>query len=195
MNAGSTMTQQSYEKADDAVLAAWAGAGDEQALECLFYRYRKVLYAYFNRILNHDRMSADDLFQELWIRMIRKLPSYRETGKFSAWMFRIAHNLALEHFRKLKSRSKLGVNTPDGELPDAAGGGPGPAGILAGKDFEERLEALLLLLPEDQREVFHLRQNGMSFKEIADLQNCPVNTALGRMHKVMKFLQRHLSAE
>ena len=189
------MTRQSYEEADDAVLAAGAGACDEQALESLFYRYRKVLYAYFNRILNHDRMSADDLFQELWIRIIRKLPEYRETGKFSAWMFRIAHNLALEHFRRLKSRSKLGVNTADGELPERPGGGPGPGGILAGKELEERLEALLAELPAEQSEVFHLRQNGMSFKEIAAIQDCPVNTALGRMHNVMKFLQRRLAAE
>ena len=189
------MTGVSYEEAGDAVLAAWAGAGDEQALETLFYRYRKVLYAYFNRILNHDRMSADDLFQELWIRIIRKLPDYRETGKFSAWMFRIAHNLALEHFRRLKSRSKLGVNTVDGELPERAGHDPDPGGVLAGKELEERLEALLAELPGEQREVFHLRQNGISFKEIAEIQNCPVNTALGRMHHVMKFLERRLTAE
>lgn len=195
MNAESTMTKVSYEEADDAVLAAWAGAGDEQALETLFHRYRKVLYAYFNRILNHDRMSADDLFQELWVRILRKLPDYRETGKFSAWMFRIAHNLALEHFRRLKSRSKIGVNTADGELPEQAGHEPDPGGVLAGKELEERLEALLAELPEEQREVFHLRQSGISFKEIAEIQNCPVNTALGRMHNVMKFLERRLTAE
>ena len=189
------MSKASYEAAEDALLAAWAGAGDEAALEALFQRYRKVLYAYFNRILNHDVMSADDLFQELWIRVIRKLPDYRESGKFSAWLFRIARNLALEHFRKLKSRSKLGVPTGDGELPERPDGGPEPGGILAGKDLEERLEQLLGELTAEQREVFHLRQNGMSFKEIAELQESPLNTALGRMHQVMKFLQRRLAAD
>jgi len=186
------MISHGYEAADDAVLAAWAGAGDEAALEALFERYRRPLYAYFNRMLNHDTMSADDLFQELWIKIIRKLPAYRESGKFSAWLFRIAHNLALEHFRRLKSRSKLGVHTSDGELPDCAGDVPAPETVLAGKDLELRLELLLNELPAEQREVFHLRQNGLSFKEIAETQQCPLNTALGRMHNVMKYLQRRL---
>ncbi len=186
------MTGHGYEAADDAVLAAWAGAGDERALEALFERYRKPLYAYFNRMLNRDTMSADDLFQELWIKIIRKLPEYRESGKFGAWMFRIAHNLSLEHFRRLKSRNKLGMHTVDGELPDCPGAEPEPGKVLAGKDLEIRLELLLAELPAEQREVFHLRQNGVSFKEIAEMQQCPLNTALGRMHNVMKYLQRRL---
>ncbi len=178
---------------DEVALVAGAARGDERALETLYERYRRPLYAYFNRMLERDTMSADDLFQELWIKVIRKLPDYREDGKFGAWLFRIAHNLALEHFRRLKSRAKLGVNTDDGELPDAPGTGPDPGSVLAGKELELRLEVLLSELPAEQREVFSMRQNDISFKEIADLQKCPINTALGRMHNVMRFLRRRLA--
>ena len=93
--------------------------GSDYALEELFQRYRRPLYAYLNRMLSGDTASADDLFQELWIRVIRKLGScYEEQGKLSSWLFRIAHNLVLEHFRRQKSRAKLGEITADGELPE-----------------------------------------------------------------------------
>ena len=139
-----------------------------------------------------NRADADDIFQELWIKVINKLPSYQENGKFSAWLFRVAHNQVLEHFRREKSRAKLGFLTDDGELPEQPGVNEEPQSMVGARELAQQLEKLLKQMPPEQKEVFLMRQNGMSFKEIAEIQKCPVNTALGRMHNCLKFLRQHL---
>ena len=158
----------------------------------LFQRYRRPVYAYLNRMLGNDSMSADDLFQELWIKVINKLPKYRESGKFSAWLFRVAHNLVLEHFRREKSRSKLGTLSDDGTLPDVPNISLEPGSLVGAQELREKLITLLQEMPPEQREVFLMRQQDMSFKEIAEIQKCPINTALGRMHNCLKFLRQKL---
>lgn len=189
-NAGNTVSENSAPS--DEMLTAAAAAGNEEAIEMLFNRYRKPVYAYLNRMLGNDVMSADDVFQELWIKVINKLPSYQENGKFSAWLFRVAHNQVLEHFRREKSRAKLGALTDDGELPEQSGISEEPQSLVGAKELAKQLGKLLKLMPPEQKEVFIMRQNGMSFKEIAKIQKCPVNTALGRMHNCLKFLRQNL---
>lgn len=177
---------------DDELTRA-ARQGDESAWEMLYERYRRPVYAYLNRMLNGDTMSADDLFQELWIKVLNKLSSYQEDGKFPAWLFRVAHNQVLEHFRREKSRAKIGAVTDDGDLPESGSIASNPRSMVAAQELSEQLEKLLQQLPAEQREVFIMRQNDLSFKEIAQLQNCSINTALGRMHNILKFLRQHLS--
>ena len=166
--------------------------GDENAMELLYERYRRPLYAFVVRMLNGDSMTADDVFQDLWIKVFNKLSVYREDGKFSAWLFRIARNQVLEHFRREKSRAKLGFLTDDGELPEQSGINEEPQSLVGARELTLQLEKLLKQMPPEQKEVFIMRQNGMSFKEIAEIQKCPVNTALGRMHNCLKFLRQHL---
>ena len=178
--------------ADDVLIAA-AKNGDERALEMLFERYRRPVYAFISRMLNGDSMTADDVFQDLWIKVMNKLSAYREDGKFAAWLFRIARNQVLEHFRREKSRSKIGRVTEDGELPEMMTNSESPVSALAEKELSEKLEQLLKELPPETKEVFIMRQNNLSFKEIAEIQKCPINTALGRMHNCLKFLRRNLS--
>ncbi len=177
---------------DDSVLVAAAAAGDEQALTLLFERYRRPVYAYLNRMLGNDQATADDIFQDLWIKVINKLSGYQECGRFSAWLFRIARNQLLEHFRREKSRAKLGSVTEDGSLPETVSSHAEPSQLLGADELARQLEKLLMELPPEQREVFLLRQNDLSFKQIAEIQKCPVNTALGRMHNCLKFLRRKL---
>ena len=191
-NAGNTVSENIGSAPSDEMLTAAAAQGNEEAIEILFNRYRKPVYAYLNRMLGNDVMSADDIFQELWIKIINKLPSYQENGKFSAWLFRVAHNQVLEHFRREKSRAKLGFLTDDGELPEQSGVNEEPQSLVGAKELAQQLEKLLKQMPPEQKEVFIMRQNGMSFKEIAEIQKCPVNTALGRMHNCLKFLRQHL---
>ncbi|MBE6367445.1 MAG: sigma-70 family RNA polymerase sigma factor [Lentisphaerae bacterium] len=176
----------------DDLLAAAAANGSEAAVEQLYYRYRRPLYSYLNRMLNHDNMTADDMFQELWIKVIKNLCNYSPDGKFGAWIFRIARNQVLEHFRREKSRAKLGTTTEDGELPDISKINTEPSGMVGAQELTEKLQQLLSELPPEQREVFIMRQNNLSFKEIAEIQKCPINTALGRMHNCLKFLRHKL---
>jgi RNA polymerase sigma-70 factor (ECF subfamily) len=178
--------------ATDELLTAAARGGDESAMAMLYDRYRRPLYAYLNRMLNNDTMTADDIFQDLWIKVIKKLPEYREDGRFSAWLFRVARNQVLEHFRREKSRSRIGAVTDDGELPERGTISTDPGSLVSTEDLKERLEALLQEMPPEQREVFVMRQNDLSFKEIAEIQKCPLNTALGRMHNALKFLRHKL---
>ena len=180
------------EQVSDSVLIAAAKNGDNDAWETLFERYRRPLYAFISRMLNGDIMTADDIFQDLWIKVLNKLSVYQEDGKFSAWLFRVARNQVLEHFRREKSRAKIGRVTEDGELPDQVSCNNSPVSALAEKELSEKLEELLNELPPEQKEVFIMRQNNLSFKEIAEIQKCPINTALGRMHNCLKFLRHRL---
>ena len=180
------------DQSPDSELIVAAKAGDNTAWETLFERYRRPVYAFISRTLNGDSMTADDIFQDLWIKVMNKISAYQEDGRFSAWLFRIAHNQVLEHFRREKSRSKIGKVTDDGEIPDQISNRFSPVSALAEKELSERLEALLNQLPPEQKEVFIMRQNNLSFKEIAAIQKCPVNTALGRMHNCLKFLRHNL---
>ena len=167
--------------------------GSQAALSALFARYKKPFYGYLCRMLGNDRMSADDVFQELWIRIIKKLPDCRDPERFSSWGFSIAHNLAIGHFRSVATRRKIGAETPDGELPDPV--------VEDREDHSEeyeeyrmrKLEEAIAKLPPEQLEVVELRRKGVDFKEIARIQSCPLNTALGRMHKAVRFLRSELA--
>ena len=145
-------------------------------------------------MLNNDSMSADDVFQELWIRIMKKLPECRNHENFAGWGFAIAHNLVMGHYRSLVSRRKIGSETPDGELPD-----PVSENVQEPMEWEyevyrrQQLEKAILRLPPEQKEVVELRRMGISFNEIAAIQNCPLNTALGRMHKAVKTLRFELN--
>ena len=98
------------------------------------------------------------------------------------------------HYRSLASRRKIGSETPDGELPD-----PVSENIQEPMEWEyevyrrQQLEKAILRLPPEQKEVVELRRMGISFNEIAAIQNCPLNTALGRMHKAVKTLRFELN--
>ena len=181
------------DRTDEQLIADYL-AGDTAALDLLFERYRRPFYSYFNRLLSGDATTADDIFQETWLRIIRALPSFNPSGSFSAWAFRIAHNQAMQSFRRSKTRSKVGALTADGELPEPAESSfISPDRLLNCKHLAQEIERALAKLSPEQREVFTLRQSGMSFKEIAQIQNCPLNTALSRMRYTIIFLRKELS--
>ena len=185
--------QKSALPSDAELIEEYRRNGSQAALSELFARYKKPFYGYLCRMLGNDRMSADDIFQELWIRIIKKLPECRDPQRFSSWGFSIAHNLAIGHFRSVAARRKIGSETVDGELPEPV--------MDDREDHSEeyeayrmrKLEAAIAKLPPEQLEVVELRRKGVDFKEIARIQSCPLNTALGRMHKAVKFLRGELA--
>ena len=87
---------------DDGVLIQAYLAGDVSAFDTLYARYKRPLYAYLNRMTGNHAL-ADDLFQQTWLRVIKKLEKYESKQKFFAWLTMIAHNLAIDHFRKEKT--------------------------------------------------------------------------------------------
>lgn len=167
-----------------------SGVGGD--FEELYDRYKKLLYSYLNNMLLQQHM-VDDIFQQTWLKVIQKLPEYRCNNHFSAWIIRIAHNLVIDNFR----RNKKFVNqlSLDGEdSPDLPDNGKLVWDNMDQTDFDHELQRALETLQEEQREVFMLRYNRVSFKEIAEIQSCSINTVLARMQYAVKNIQRNLVA-
>ncbi|MFL9484769.1 RNA polymerase sigma factor [Chitinophagaceae bacterium LWZ2-11] len=171
-----------YIHASDTQLISVFQAGDNNALETLIHRYKEKVYTTI-LFLVKDKYLAEDLFQEVFIKIIDTLRSnrYNEEGKFLQWALRISHNLCVDHFRKTNRTHFIAGDAKDvfemiGDTADAADA------RITKSQTHDTVRKMLDLLPQEQREVIVLRHYaGMSFKEIADTTNSSINTALGRM--------------
>src|SRR6478736_1120804 len=157
--------------------------GDLLALEALVIRHKDKLYTSI-LFLVKDKYLAEDIFQDVLIKIIDTIRGgrYTEEGKFLPWAMRIAHNLCVDHFRKVKRTPtiKTGEDRDIFEVLNFSEEGVDKR--MMQKQSHDRVRQMLDLLPEDQREVIILRHYAeLSFKEIAALTNCSINTALGRM--------------
>ncbi len=158
-------------------------AGNVNALETLVLRHKDKLYTSI-LFLVKDKYLAEDIFQDSFIRIIDTMRSgrYTEEGKFLPWAMRIAHNLCVDHFRKVK-RTPTIKNSDEQDIFEVLNFTEDSAeDKMIKKQSHNRVKDMLDKLPEDQREVIILRHYAdMSFKEIAAMTNCSINTALGRM--------------
>lgn len=177
---------------DDMMLIQAYIAGDVKAFETLYHRYRKQLFGYLCNLMSGNNSEAEEIFEETWIKVIDKLPGYRDQGKFSAWLFRVAKNVFLDTVRKNK---RSGVCPESGELPDLPDWNQRPEKEIEEADTLRVINAALAELPEDQREVFLLRQQSFSFKEISEIQSCSINTVLGRMHYAVRNLKKFITGK
>ncbi|MFM2145661.1 MAG: hypothetical protein RL732_497 [Bacteroidota bacterium] len=157
--------------------------GDLNALEVLVIRHKDKLYTSI-LFLVKDKYLAEDIFQDVLIKIIDTIRGgrYTEEGKFLPWAMRIAHNLCVDHFRKVK-RTPTIKTSEDRDIFDVINfSEEGADAKIEKRQSHDRVRQMLDLLPEDQREVIILRHYAdLSFKEIASLTNCSINTALGRM--------------
>lgn len=157
--------------------------GDSQALEVLISRYKDKLFSSILFIVK-DKYLAEDLFQETFVRVIDTLRSrrYNEEGKFLPWAMRIAHNLCVDYFRKVKRTPTIVVGDNKDVFDAIVVVNENADQKMMRQQGYDRMHRMLEALPEEQREVIVLRHFGdMSFKEIASVTNCSINTALGRM--------------
>ena len=158
-------------------------AGDNKALEVLVNRHKDKIFTSIN-ILVKDKYLAEDLFQDVFIKIIDTLRAdrYNDEGKFLPWAMRIAHNLCVDHFRKVKRTPTIttGDDRDIFEVINVMEDGADKK-IIQGQSHD-RVRRLVDMLPEEQREIIILRHYAeLSFKEIAEMTNCSINTALGRM--------------
>jgi RNA polymerase sigma-70 factor (ECF subfamily) len=171
---------------DEALMMAYR-RGESKAFDELLLRYRTPLFSTLRRLVG-DRALAEDLFQETFLRVIQHAGRYDAGRKFSGWVFRIARNLAVDALRQRGVRREEEL---DEEHQDPAGG---PDRALARAEQGEAISRALELLPLEQREVFLMREwAGLSFKEIAEVTESPLNTVLGRMHLAVKKLRACLA--
>jgi RNA polymerase sigma-70 factor (ECF subfamily) len=157
--------------------------GTTEALETLVLRHKDKLYTSI-LFLVKDKYLAEDIFQDVIIRIIdtMRVGKYTEEGKFLPWAMRIAHNLCVDHFRKVK-RTPTIKSGDDQDIFEMLNFSEDSAETkMMKRQSHDRVREMLDRLPEDQREVIILRHFAdMSFKEIASKTDCSINTALGRM--------------
>ena len=157
--------------------------GDSEALSSLVERYKDKIFTSIY-LLVKDKYLAEDIFQDAFIKVIDTINGgrYTDEGKFLPWVMRIAHNLCVDHFRKVK-RSPSIKTSDDHDIFEVLNFSEAGADekMIQGQSHE-RVRKMLYMLPEDQKEVIVMRHYAdLSFKEIAKLTDCSINTALGRM--------------
>ena len=157
--------------------------GHEGSLEVLINRHKSKIFTHIVLIVR-ERALAEDIFQDAFIKVIRTLRAgkYREEGKFLPWVMRIAHNLAVDHFRKI-NRMPTTSGSEDFDIFDVISDSQASIeDIVVEDEIHTDLRALVEELPNKQKEVLIMRHYcDMSFKDIAEETNVSINTALGRM--------------
>lgn len=171
-----------------------AQKGSAEAYEQLVRRYSPRLLGYFVRSVT-NRADAEDLLQEVFLRVVGSLKKYRERERFEYWLFRLAHNLVIDYWRK--RRTTLTVSQDRGGQVTAettvSSKDPGPDRVAAAKDDADRLGRALEMLPIEQRDTLLMRYfGGLSYAEIAKSAGCPLGTVLARAHRGVAKLREAL---
>ncbi|MDD3322304.1 MAG: sigma-70 family RNA polymerase sigma factor [Paludibacter sp.] len=169
------------------------GQGNNQAFEILLIRYKSKVYTYIYLIVR-NRELTEDIFQDTFIKAIATIQQgrYVESGKFVAWINRIAHNLIIDYFRREKNENTFSADAVDYDIVNNA--------KLSEKSIEDTMSNeqvladvvhLIDLLPISQQKVIRMRYfEDLSFKEIAERTNVSINTALGRMRYALLNMRR-----
>ncbi|MBI2394399.1 MAG: RNA polymerase sigma factor [Deltaproteobacteria bacterium] len=188
---------------DEALLARYR-RGDVEAFRALVRRHQRALYNFALRQVRTPS-TAEDIVQDVFVRIVQNVETFKEESRFTTWAYTIARNLCIDHLRKRVHRRHAsldapagghsdgeGEGTPLGERVAAQGAGADRAAI--GRQLQGHIAAAVEALPEDQREVFLMRQVGeLPFKEIAEIVGVSENTVKSRMRYALERLQGALA--
>src|SRR5215472_2491461 len=162
--------------------AARLRAGDPAALAAVVGRYQHRLYRYLVRLV-HDPATADDLFQQTWLQVVRQIHRYDPARSFDTWLFAIAHNTAIDLLRRRTGEC----------LEDYPASAPDALDTLLAGERAEHLAAAMDALPALYREVLTLRfEEGMMLEEIAAVTHAPLSTVKSRVQRGLEALRRSL---
>ena len=189
------------EISDERLMLAFQ-AGDARAFETLVRKHRTPVFNFILRFVGH-RARAEDVLQETWLKVVRSAGEYTPKAKFTTWLYTIARNLCVDSARKESYRQVSSLEAPtagaEGEqgrplgegLPDS---GASPERGAYNARLRPMLERALASLPEEQREVFILREySGIPFKDIAEVTGVSENTVKSRMRYALDGLRRRLA--
>ncbi len=168
--------------------------GSEAAFDLLVDRYQSKVFTTIFLIVK-DQEIAEDLLQDVFVKVIHTLNSdkYNEEGKFQPWLMRIAHNLAIDHFRKAKRYPTIILEDGSNLLNSMKFSEDSIEDIRVKEETLEMVKKLIDELPEAQKEVLIMRHYlDMSFQEIADQTGVSINTALGRMRYALIHLRKKM---
>lgn len=184
---------------NDGELMVRYASGDSRAFATLYARHRAPLFRYIARLVR-DREAANDLFQDVWSRIIAHRERYEPRAQFNTYLYRVAHNCCIDHLRRATARRSRVAD-------DAEMAGEDPVLLVSAPDEDspdKRLECTKLLaryrvalesLPLEQRDVFLLaEQSGLSLEEIAYVTGVGVETAKSRLRYALAKLRKALAA-
>jgi len=170
---------------DDSALMLRYQDGDVSAFEVLYRRHKDAIYRYLLRLCGH-RDTAEDIFQEVWGKIIKARSSYRPTAKFTTFLYRVAHNCFIDHLRRNKRHANSTTLEPE------LHGDPGETLELTTERSlaRERLEIALQALPDEQRDAFLLsEEGGLNIDQIARVTGCNRETAKSRVRYAVNKLR------
>tara|TARA_B100001287_G_scaffold267905_1_gene263584 strand:- start:182 stop:778 length:597 start_codon:yes stop_codon:yes gene_type:complete len=175
--------------------------GNEKAFETLLLRHKDRVYRYIYSKLKDGQLS-NDIFQDTFVKVVNtiKLGNYNEEGKFLPWCMRIAHNLVIDHFRRQNKMRMISETSPFDStysiFQKIDSGEKNYIEKTTQEELENQMVSLINHLPDVQKEIIKLRIfRDMSFKEIAEMKDISINTALGRMRYALinmrKLIEKH----
>jgi len=178
---------------DESLLARYR-EGDGKAFEILYTRHRQSLYRFLLGLSGKPEL-ADEVFQETWLSLIRSASQPQGRATFRTWLFQIARNRLIDHWRKHGARQPL-YDSYDEQTHAVSDDASDPEQLLNLSRDSERLESALQSLPADQREVFLLRAHGdLDLAQIAILTETPLETVKSRLRYAQQKLRRLLAEE
>jgi RNA polymerase sigma-70 factor (ECF subfamily) len=186
------------ERSDEELMRAFIH-GEAEAFDLLLARHQRALHGYLLHAAG-DRGRAEDLFQEVFLRVIRHRDRFAAEGRFKPWLYRIARNAAIDAHRRGRLRMVASLDAPGRgeESPGSIGErvadpGADPAELAESAELRALVREALDQLPAEQREVLLLRCDGeLGFAEIAAIVGCPLETAKSRMRYALASLRRRL---
>lgn len=188
-------------RSDEDLMAAFM-AGDRTAFAPLVGRHQRGVFNFLLRSVG-ERARAEELLQDVFLRLVRSKDRYQPSAKFTTWLYSIARNLAVDESRRAKFRNHKSLDAPQTGR-DGAASAPMVANLPAlqvatddaadAPTLRRRLAAAVEALPSEQREVFVMRQiSGLSFREIADAVGISENTVKSRMRYALEKLRTELA--
>ncbi len=178
---------------DEDLMSAFA-SGDRTAFDPLFERFRDPVFTYLLHHAGH-RSVAEDLFQEVFLRVVRQRASFEGHTNLSAWIFTIARNVSIDHHRRAATRRETPELAPGG-YEALSCSGPEPDRQLESSQLGHRILVALSRLPNAQREVFLLRERaGLEFQAIAEMTGEKLATVKSRMRYALSALREQLESD
>jgi RNA polymerase sigma-70 factor (ECF subfamily) len=177
---------------DEELMLAYR-AGDAAAFDLLYMRHKGGVFRYLRRQTGNAAL-ADELFQDVWLRLVDARGRYEPQAKFATWLYTIAHNRLMDHFRAGRRAQLASYEDPDNDpVADLPAHDPPPEDTLARKQEAARLLAAIDALPAPQREAFVLQQEGdLSVEEIANATGVTRETAKSRLRYALAKLRASL---
>jgi len=180
-------------KLSDSELIALFKKGNNEAFEELVMRYQSHVYSYVLSITKNEE-SSQDITQDAFIRIFKKLKNYNDENKFKNWIFTLARNMTMDYYRK-NGRKNIPLETQDEEgfsmIDILADKEPQPEKAAAIKSESESVNKALSRLTAEERELIYLKDS-MTFKEIAEMQNKPIGTLLSKFNRALGKLKKIL---